>query len=194
MRERTVCRALAIRQAAAARNRGSLPLNATRKLTLQPRLTDARIANYGHEMRMPVTDGTTPDRGQKLEFTVASHHRHVRSRPSGCNRCDCKPRADRLVLSFRIDRRKIPVVDYVSSHPVGFLAHDKTAGWRRCLQPRRSVDDVTHGERFASGRTRRHGHDGLACVDSAAGFEFHQRDGVEHAEAGPYRAFRIIAV
>ena len=79
---------------------------------------------------MPVANGAIPDRGQKRQLAVASHHRRLGSGRTGEGRSDRKPRADQSLLALRVDGCQSLVFDRVSCQSVGLLAHDETAGGR----------------------------------------------------------------
>ena len=167
------------------------------ELAEEAALADPGDADQRHELRCAVAVHPFERPDELVELALASHERRA---IRGCQ-IDAEPRArlrdlphgNRHVLSFRLDRFVLAVVDARRGGPVRRLADEDAVDRRRRLQPRSRVDDVAGGHPLAELRPRGEIDERLAGIDRDPHLQLALfGDPIADGERGTHGALRIV--
>ena len=166
------------------------------ELPHEPGLPDARLAEEGHEMRLPLGDGPPERRHEQLELRLAPHEDPFEpcspSRTSQCQRTQDGTTFHPLRLPLGLDAAAISELESSADRGDRPVADENLARLGGLLQAVADVDGVTRGERAALARRP---DDDLPRVDADAHLRGAFEEPVQaplHGESRMERALRMI--
>jgi hypothetical protein len=193
--------------ALAVRERPPLPparqarhrIDALEQLPHEARFADSGNADERHELRLPLASRPRERVHEHVQLLLASHERgppdlaHVCSEPRP--RLNRLPHGNRVLLSFRVDRLRVPVVDRAGRRTIRGRVDENPVLGRSGLDAGGGVHDVARGHPLALAGVGAERHERLAGGDPDPHLELAFLLGpVAHGERGPHRAFRIVLV